>query len=116
MSASRAHTLWRSVAGAAAVILLASACAGPGGPGGPPAPSGSTRAVDGSAREGVPSALRQAIDHPSLPKPLVDPSEVSSGGPPPDGIPAVDKPKFVSTGAVNWLAGDEPVIALELAG
>ena len=116
MSRSGQHSFWRSVAVTVAVVLLASACAGPAGLGGPPAPSASTRAVDGSAREGVPSALRQAIDHPSLPKPLVDPGEVSSGGPPPDGIPAVDKAKLVSPGDVDWLAGDEAVVALEIAG
>jgi hypothetical protein len=63
----------------------------------------------------LPSALRQAIDHPSLPEPLVDPAEVVSGGPPPDGIPPVDEPTFLAPEAVDWLAGDEPVVALQVA-
>lgn len=116
MTRSRRHSARRIVAIGAAVVLLASACAGPDGPADPAALSASKRAVDGSAKEGVPSALRQAIDDPSLPKPLVDPGEVSSGGPPPDGIPAVDKPKFVSPADVDWLSSDEPVLALEIAG
>lgn len=116
MTRSRRHSARRIVAVGAAVVLLASACAGPDGPADPAALSASTRAVDGSAKEDVPSALRQAIDDPSLPKPLVDPGEVSSGGPPPDGIPAVDKPKFVRPADVDWLSSDEPVLALEIAG
>lgn len=91
-------------------------CTGPDGPADPAAPSASTRAVDGSAKEDVPSALRQPIDDPSLPKPLVDRGEVSSGGPPPDGIPAVDKSTFVSPAEVDWLSSDEPVLALEITG
>lgn len=116
MTRSRRHGARRIVAVGAAVVLLASACAGPDGPADRTALSVPTRAVDGSAKEDVPSALRQAIDDPSLPKPLVDPGEVSSGGPPPDGIPAVDKPKFVSPASVDWLSSDEPVLALEIAG
>lgn len=116
MTRSRRHSARRTVAIGAAVVLLASACAGPDGPADPAAPLASTRAVDGSAKEDVPSALRQPIDDPSLPRPLVDPGEVSSGGPPPDGIPAVDNPKFVSPAEVDWLSSDEPVLALEIAG
>ena len=116
MTRSRRHSVWRSVAVTAAVVLLASACTRPAGQADPAGASAAAGVVEGSAREGVPSGLRQAIDHPSLPEPLVDPSEVSSGGVPPDGIPAVDEPRFVSAGDVDWLAGDEPVIALEIAG
>jgi len=43
-----------------------------------------------------------------VPKP-----EILSGGPPKDGIPAIDKPRPVSTGEVNeWLEPQEPVILL----
>ncbi len=42
-------------------------------------------------------------------------SEFSSGGPPPDGIPPIDDPSFVSvTEADEWLSSREPVIALVL--
>ena len=44
-------------------------------------------------------------------------SEIISGGPPPDGIPPIDDPKFVSPeDADRWLTGQEPVIALEIDG
>ncbi|MGI9302432.1 MAG: DUF3179 domain-containing protein [Gammaproteobacteria bacterium] len=42
---------------------------------------------------------------------IVDVSEIKSGGPPKDGIPAVDEPKFVSTtDATEWLHAQEPVV------
>jgi hypothetical protein len=38
-------------------------------------------------------------------------SEIASGGPPKDGIPAIDKPEFVSASAADgWLKPQEPVI------
>ena len=47
----------------------------------------------------------------------VDLSEIRSGGPPRDGIPAVDLPRYVSTGeAAEWLDPDEPVIAVARGG
>jgi hypothetical protein len=43
--------------------------------------------------------------------------ELLLGGPPRDGIPSIDEPQFVSAGeAEEWLAGNEPVIALEIDG
>ena len=48
------------------------------------------------------------------PEPLVDPSEIISGGPPPDGIPPIDEPKFQSTGEVDWLDDNEPVIVVQI--
>jgi hypothetical protein len=43
----------------------------------------------------------------------VDHSEILSGGPPKDGIPAIDSPAFVDTASASeWLRDDEPVIAL----
>lgn len=43
--------------------------------------------------------------------------EVLSGGPPRDGIPSIDAPQFVNfEAAAPWLADNEPVIALEIAG
>ncbi|MCJ7661090.1 MAG: DUF3179 domain-containing protein [Anaerolineales bacterium] len=44
-------------------------------------------------------------------------SEVLSGGPPKDGIPAIDNPQFVSiTEAEEWLEDVEPVIMIERNG
>jgi len=43
--------------------------------------------------------------------------EILSGGPPRDGIPAIDDPKSVSIDeAADWLAAREPVVALEVNG
>ena len=41
------------------------------------------------------SALFGDRNHPSFPPPVVDPSLIVSGGPPPDGIPPIDDPRFV---------------------
>ncbi len=50
-------------------------------------------------------------------KTLVDLSEIQSGGPPKDGIPAIDKPRFVpATEADAWLDKREPVIAVSING
>lgn len=42
--------------------------------------------------------------------------EIISGGPPKDGIPSIDHPKFVSVTSSNDLQPREPVIGLEIAG
>ena len=48
---------------------------------------------------------------------LVDMSEIIGGGPPRDGIPAVDQPNFDTVAeAAEWLGGQEPVIALVIDG
>ncbi|MGC1955148.1 MAG: DUF3179 domain-containing protein, partial [Gammaproteobacteria bacterium] len=45
----------------------------------------------------------------------IDLAEIQSGGPPKDGIPAIDTPRFVSVlAAAQWLHPREPVIALTL--
>jgi hypothetical protein len=50
-------------------------------------------------------------------KRLVDYDEILSGGPPRDGIRSIDDPQFETTeSAAGWLAGNEPVIALEIGG
>lgn len=47
----------------------------------------------------------------------IDYSEILSGGPPRDGIPSIDDPKFISSDEANeWLADNEPVLAVELNG
>ncbi|MGH8916078.1 MAG: DUF3179 domain-containing protein, partial [Acidimicrobiia bacterium] len=62
----------------------------------------------------VASALDDMGD-PSFPEPLIDPAEIISGGPPPDGIPPIDDPQFVSVEeAEEWIGTNEPVIYLEL--
>jgi hypothetical protein len=52
-----------------------------------------------------------------LSKTLIPLDEIISGGPPPDGIPAIDRPQFVTPPAADaWLRPNEPVLALEIAG
>lgn len=47
----------------------------------------------------------------------VDPSEILSGGPPKDGIPSIDKPKFESASdAGKWLNDDDLVLGLSFDG
>lgn len=40
----------------------------------------------------------------------VDLAEIVSGGPPKDGIPPLDRPRFVSTSEATWLTAREPVL------
>lgn len=42
----------------------------------------------------------------------VDLSEIVSGGPPKDGIPAIDRPRFIGHAEAGWLGDSEPVIVL----
>ncbi len=51
-----------------------------------------------------------------VPEPLVELDEIRSGGPPPDGIPPIDDPTFLRVADVDFLAADEPVLALEIDG
>ncbi|MDQ3963322.1 MAG: DUF3179 domain-containing protein [Actinomycetota bacterium] len=50
------------------------------------------------------------------PEPLVDPNDLISGGPPPDGIPPIDDPEFVAISEADWLEEREPVIVVEIDG
>ncbi|MCH8107697.1 MAG: DUF3179 domain-containing protein [Chloroflexi bacterium] len=44
-------------------------------------------------------------------------NEILSGGPPRDGIPSIDHPKFISPETANeWLSDQEPVISFQLNG
>ena len=49
-------------------------------------------------------------------KTSIDFSEILSGGPPKDGIPSIDNPKFIPVKEVSSLSGTEPVIGLEING
>ena len=46
----------------------------------------------------------------------VDTDLIVPGGPPPDGIPAIDDPAFVDPGEVGWLVVQEPVLSVEVRG
>ena len=43
-------------------------------------------------------------------------AEVLSGGPPKDGIPALDNPRFIGVAAADWLEAREPVVLVEAGG
>lgn len=48
---------------------------------------------------------------------IISYEELLSGGPPRDGIPSIDDPSFVTPEeATEWLADNEPVVSLEIAG
>jgi len=47
---------------------------------------------------------------------VIDPSEILSGGPPKDGIPALNNPDFVPASEAVWLGEKEPLILIRTAG
>ena len=50
-------------------------------------------------------------------KHIVDPNEIQGGGPPKDGIPSIDNPKYVTVAeADEWIQDNELVLALEYNG
>lgn len=65
----------------------------------------------GPATEGPAALFPWEMDPP--PPSLVPLEEIRSGGPPPDGIPPIDEPKFVPPRqAREWLGSREPVLSL----
>ena len=52
----------------------------------------------------------------SIEDPLVPLEDILSGGPPRDGIPSIDSPKFVSAAEVDWLFSNSRVLGLEING
>jgi hypothetical protein len=52
----------------------------------------------------------------AFPDPLIDPDQILSGGPPPDGIPAIDEPKFQPVRDVDWLGDTEALLAMTIGG
>ena len=56
------------------------------------------------------------LDADAFPESLVDRDLIVNGGPPPDGIPPLESPPFVSVGDVDWLEPQEAVLALTVDG
>jgi hypothetical protein len=56
------------------------------------------------------------LDTETFPVSLVDRSLIVSGGPPPDGIPPIDDPRFEVASEVDWIEPEEPVLVLLLDG
>ena len=68
---------------------------------------------------GVHAQLARSLEFPktNFDKASVDLQEIQSGGPPRDGIPAIDEPVFVSAdNASEWIDPREPVIVVEAEG
>ncbi|MCB1743549.1 MAG: DUF3179 domain-containing protein [Gammaproteobacteria bacterium] len=69
---------------------------------------------------GLPGATAQTLQSSEWPRTdfsrhLVPLDEIRAGGPPRDGIPAIDEPRFVdTTEAIDWLDPDEPVIVVSV--
>lgn len=105
------------------VALVAAACSGSGSdletgtddvdPSGADATTVTVPQIASSETEDVPSALDDPNDD-AFPPAIVDPSALLSGGPPPDGIPPIDEPRFVRADAVDFLDDSEPVLALTI--
>ncbi|MFH1331566.1 MAG: DUF3179 domain-containing protein, partial [Actinomycetota bacterium] len=131
----------RIIPAVAALALLVAACGG-GHPGdaaetapsttGDPAAAPSTSiadpatpttpTTDGPTANGPgglptgPSALDSMLAE-EFPDPLVDITAIFPGGPPPDGIPPIDDPGFVTAAAADeWLEDAEPVVVLAVGG
>ncbi|WP_306371429.1 DUF3179 domain-containing protein [Nocardiopsis sp. CC223A] len=111
MRGSGGGRITRGTVVAVALALAAAACAAPGGEEERPTP-----AAPGSGPvENVPSALEDPAA-PGLPDPLVDVDRLVSGGPPPDGIPALDDPAFEDASGIDWLEDAEPVLGVSVEG
>jgi hypothetical protein len=61
-------------------------------------------------------AIYRGEDVDGAPEPLVDLDEIRSGGPPPDGIPSIDDPKFIGVDEIDFLEENEPVLAVDIDG
>ena len=74
--------------------------------------------IPSSPKEHGPSGLSWALggQRDGIPEPSVPLTEIHRGGPPPDGIPPVDAPRFLPSSAVSFLADHEPVLAVDIDG
>lgn len=69
-----------------------------------------------SAADDVPTWWKAEFPTTDFSKHSVPFKEIFSGGPPKDGIPSIDEPKFVLAGLYGSLAATEPVIGLMVNG
>ncbi len=114
------------IASAAVVLMaLAIACGAPAAEGQPPAAEApaptaapdSTPFVLGGDVEGLPPAQVRYGWNTDFSKHSVPYEEIIPGGPPRDGIPPIDSPRFVGVASPpQYMKANEPVIALELDG
>src|SRR6266487_1526080 len=113
-----------------ALAWIFSACSGPSparpaGGGGPAAAQSASAPAEPAAPTPPPTSAPAAAPPPGLQvstvgwktdfsKRSVPGNEIVSGGPPRDGIPPIDRPKFISPAeAASWLKDNEPVVVFE---
>ncbi|MDP9458067.1 MAG: DUF3179 domain-containing protein, partial [Actinomycetota bacterium] len=106
-------------AGRATIVLAAlllTACETPGGGEASRGPGGTERQGSSAAIPGdVPPPGAEREFETDFDKHSVSYEEILSGGPPKDGIPAIDEPRFVGVEeAGEWLEPEEPVILLQV--
>lgn len=117
----------RRLAGAIGLTVVLAACGGSSDP--DSAQVSSTEAasqttttavaepeVPGPASFDRPASAIFRRDDPSFPPPLIDLEQLRSGGPPPDGIPPIDAPKFLPIDEVEFLQPQDSVLVLEIDG
>jgi hypothetical protein len=82
-----------------------------------PEPTETDPLADMAAPEDEPPAGAESQFETDFTRHSVPYDEILSGGPPKDGIPAIDEPSFVSVeGADDWLEPQEPVILVDVDG
>ena len=52
----------------------------------------------------------------SIEDPLIPLEEILGGGPPRDGIPSIDSPKFILAAEADWLFPESRIIGLDIEG
>lgn len=108
----------RVLFGAASLIiaaLLLAACGSPGESG--DSGNGSAESQSSSESGGDPPSGAESEFETDFGQHSVPYEEISSGGPPKDGIPAIDDPSFAGVEeAGQWLEPQEPVIQVEAGG
>ena len=108
----RPSALWISIL---ITGLVAGACSGAAEPPSPGESASNTAAAPSGAPSPDPSRLRVSTAgwRTDFSKASVDLAEFLGGGPPKDGIPAIDAPKYESIAAARaWLSEQSPVISL----
>lgn len=107
--------MWTRALGLA-LIVLASGCAPTAAPASTPT---LVTLAPGPATAVPPTALTFSTRgwKTNFARTLIPLSEIQSGGPPRDGIPPIDDPRFVSPSEASaWLKEQEPVVVFELNG